>query len=108
MDNQQMIRRLQNAGIEFAPGMTEAELERAEAVFGFRFPKEIREFLSCGVPAGGSFFDYRDISEENRRRFRSFQESIEGSFQFDLENNRKTMSVMLGEKNRLFGGFCIL
>lgn len=67
MDKLNMIKRLRNAGMYFAQGMTAAQLDRAEAVFGFRFPREIREFLSLAVPVEKCFFDYRDISEENQK-----------------------------------------
>ena len=63
MDVSRMINRLKNVGIQFEEGMTEKELDSAEKYFQFRFPIEIREFLSCGVPVGSSFFDYRDISD---------------------------------------------
>lgn len=98
MDNQQMIERLKKVGISFDPGMSKAELDRAESAFRFHFPKEIRDFLSCGVPVGSSFFNYRDISEKNVKRFHEFQASIERSFRFDLENNREDMLEMFGEK----------
>lgn len=98
MDNKHMIARLKKAGISLEPGMSESELDRAERVFQFRFPKEIREFLSCGVPVGSSFFNYRDISEENVKRFHDFQAFIERHFRFDLENNRDDMLEMLGER----------
>lgn len=98
MDNNQMIERLKKAGISFESGMSKAELDRAETVFQFHFPKEIREFLSFGVPVGSSFFDYRDISERNVKRFYEFQAFIERSFRFDLENNREDMLEMFGQK----------
>ena len=91
MDNHQMIKKLKKAGVSFAPGMSAFELDRAENVFGFHFPKEIREFLSCGVPVGGFFFDFNDTSEPNQAQFQQFQESIVESFRFDLENNRGDM-----------------
>ena len=98
MDNRYMIDRLKKVGISFAPGMSGAELDRAETVFQFRFPKEFRDFLSCGTPVGSSFFDYRDISASNVNRFHEFQASIESGFRFDLANNREDMIALLGEK----------
>lgn len=98
MDAIRMINRLKNVGIQFEDGMTEKELDRAEKFFQFRFPKDIREFLSCGVPVGSDFFDYRDLSEDNLARFRKFATSIERSFRFDLKNNREDMLEMLGGK----------
>ena len=79
-----LIQKLRNAGLCFAQGMTQEQLNQAEEVFGFRFPGEIREFLGCAVPVGKDFFDYRDVSEENQKAFRSFQEWLEAQFRFDL------------------------
>ena len=78
--------------------MSRDELDRAESVFNFRFPSEIRQFLFCGVPVGSSFFNFRDVTEKNIKLFSEFQDSIEKSFQFDLENNREEMLELLGEK----------
>ena len=97
LDNKYMIDRLKKAGISFESGMSDAELDRAEIAYQFRFPKEIREFLSCGVPFGSTFFNYRDFSEENLARFQRFQASIERSFRFDLENNRDDLVELLCE-----------
>lgn len=91
MDNMKMMERLKKAGFSFAPGMTGQQLEQAETVFGFRFPREIRDFLSCGVILGKEFFDYRDLSAENQKQFRDFQEMIGDRFRFDLERNRDCM-----------------
>lgn len=98
MNNRLMIERLKNAGVSFEPGMSRVELDQAETAFQFRFPKEVREFLSCGLPVGSAFFNYRDLSAENVNRFHEFQASIEGSFRFDLENNREDMLEMLGQR----------
>ncbi len=98
MDNRKMTECLKNVGITFETGMSREELDRAQAVFHFCFPKEVREFLLCGVPVGLSFFNYRDISQANVNRFREFQASIESSFRFDLENNREVMLEMLGQR----------
>ena len=92
-----LIQKLRNAGLCFAQGMTQEELNRAEEVFGFRFPKEIREFLSLAVPVGKDFFDYRDVSPENQNRFCDFQNRIVDDFRFDLENNREDMLELLAQ-----------
>ena len=98
MDYRYMIERLKKVGISFESGMSRDELDRAESVFQFHFPKELRELLSCGVPVGSSFFNYRDISEKNVDQFHEFQASIERSFRFDLENNREDLFEMLGHR----------
>lgn len=92
-----LIQKLRNAGLCFAQGMTQEELNRAEEVFGFRFPKEIREFLSFAVPVGKDFFDYRDVSPENQKRFCDFQNRIVDYFRFDLENNREDLLELLAQ-----------
>jgi hypothetical protein len=90
-----MKEELKKVGISVEPGMTAEALDRAEKIFGFRFPREIREFLSCCVPVGKDFFDYRDVSQENQKRFCDFQKRIEDDFRFDLENNREDMKELL-------------
>lgn len=97
MDNFRRTQDLKKAGIPMERGMTAAQLDRAEAVFGFRFPREIRAFLSFAVPVGKDFFDYRDVSEENQKKFREFQNWMEDQFRFDLENNREDMLELLAE-----------
>lgn len=98
MDNHQMIVKLKNAGISFAPGLSDFELYRAETVFNFRFPKEIREFLSCAAPVGAQFFNYTDLSEKNQIHFRHFQDAIEECFRLDLTDNREDLQEMLGNR----------
>lgn len=97
MDNRNMIERLRNTGICLEPGMTPEALDRTEQVFGFRFPREIREFLSLAVPVEKGFFDYRDVSEENQKKFQEFQKWIEDTFLFDLANNRQNLLELLAE-----------
>lgn len=90
--------RLKQAGLPFSRGMTSDELDRAEYSFGFRFPDEIRQFLSIAVPSDPAFFSYRDTSEENLERFRTFQTSVEQAFLFDLAENREELYERLGRK----------
>lgn len=92
-----MKKALKKVGISVEPGMTAEALDRAEKIFGFRFPREIREFLSCCVPVGKDFFDYRDVSPENQKRFCDFQNRIVDYFRFDLENNREDMLELLAQ-----------
>lgn len=94
----QLIERLKQAGVQFEKRMTAGELDRAEAFFEFRFPREIREFLMLAVPVGEEFFDYRDCSEENRKRFDTFYDWMEAQFRFDLEHCRDLLLEFTGEK----------
>lgn len=90
--------RLKRAGLSFSQGMTSEELDWAEYSFGFRFPDEIRQFLSIAVPSDPAFFSFRDTSEENRECFRTFQTSVEQAFLFDLAENREELYERLGRK----------
>ena len=93
-----LIDRLKKAGVIFEKGMTEQELDLAEEFFGFRFPAEFRTFLSEAVPVGKNFFDYRDRSPENLKRFVGFEEQMESDFRFDLnaKENREELLELLG------------
>lgn len=98
MNNHEMIERLKNVGIAFEAGLRNEEIEKAQAVFGFRFPSEIRSFLACGLPIGDRFFNWRDLSPTNIGRFNSFNQSVDRAFQFDLENNADDLSALLGDR----------
>ena len=93
-----LINSLGKAGVRFDTGMTPCELDRAEECFGFRFPKEIRNFLMLAVPVGEDFFDYRDCSGENLDRFAGFHSRMEEDFRFDLKNCREFLLELVGEK----------
>ncbi len=50
---------MQLQGISFAPGLTEAQCEAAEAAHGFHFPPDLRSFLQYALPVGERFPDWR-------------------------------------------------
>lgn len=97
MNSYKMIRKLKKAGILFAAGLRREEFTEIEAFFGFRFPREIREFLSRAVPVGEEFFDWRDLSEANLQKFRDFQKRIEEAFLFDAEHCEDLLREFLGD-----------
>lgn len=41
---------LQDRGVTLASGLTARELQRVEEVHRFRFPPDLRSFLSCALP----------------------------------------------------------
>lgn len=45
--------------IEFDAGLTNAEIEQAEAVHKFRFPPDLRRFLQTALPVGDGFPNWR-------------------------------------------------
>ena len=97
MDNQKMIERLQAAGISFEAGLTADEIEHAESLFGFRFPQEIKSFLSCALPVGEDFFNWRDWTETNLEKFNAFQQNIEDSCSFDVDHCEGLLREFLGD-----------
>src|SRR5947209_1422693 len=54
-----LVDQLRDRGITFDAGLTDAEVEVAEARFGIRFPPDLRAFLQTGLPCGQSFPDWR-------------------------------------------------
>jgi len=50
---------LRAAGVAVLPGLSDAELARAEAEFGFAFPHDLRAVLGLGMPSGLGFPDWR-------------------------------------------------
>ena len=45
-----IIDKLKSKGIVFANGLTEEEFARIESLYNIKFPKELKEFLSVGLP----------------------------------------------------------
>ncbi|CAA7056888.1 unnamed protein product [Microthlaspi erraticum] len=54
-----VIAHLKNSGIKIQPGLSDAELARVEAEFGFFFPPDLRVILSAGLSVGAGFPDWR-------------------------------------------------
>src|SRR5512140_416857 len=53
--------------VEFGPGLTDAEVERAEQRFEFRFPPDLRAFLQTALPRAAYFPDWRAGDEVRLR-----------------------------------------
>ena len=83
--NWQTIHQLiQGNGFTIATGLTDTELERAEAVIGGKFPPDLREFLAFGLPIGKRAPNWREPDSE------SIREQLAWPFDgmaFDIENN---------------------
>ena len=50
-------------GVEILPGLTDEEVEKAEAKFGFTFPPELREFLQVGLPT--KWHNWRELIKDS-------------------------------------------
>ena len=62
-----LARTLRGRGIALAPGLTDRQLEAAEAAHGFRFPTDLRAMLAFALPVGRRFPDWRDPNSERIR-----------------------------------------
>ncbi|KAL6859099.1 hypothetical protein ACP4OV_018101 [Aristida adscensionis] len=54
-----VLSHLRASGVAVLPGLSEAELARAEAEMGFAFPPDLRAVLAMGLPSGPGFPDWR-------------------------------------------------
>lgn len=79
-----IIEELRGRGIDFAPGLSDADVVSIESRFGFRFPPDLCELLQAGLPKGERFPDWRSGSEEQLRDW--LDTPRQGIF-FDIENN---------------------
>lgn len=50
MKYNQIVNKMKNNGIVFANGLTEKEFEEIEKIYNIKFPKDLKEFLSIGLP----------------------------------------------------------
>src|SRR5260221_1956159 len=71
-------------GIDFVPGLTDAEVVRVERKFTFRFPPDLRAFLQTGVPRGEQFPDWRS---GNQAKLRDWLDIPRQGMFFDIERN---------------------
>ncbi len=70
--------------VEFAPGLTDAEIVAVEGRFGFQFPPDLREFLQTALPCGQGFPNWR--SGEGASLHEQLALPVEGIC-FDVEHN---------------------
>ncbi|GAB2282615.1 hypothetical protein Dimus_017154 [Dionaea muscipula] len=56
---EKLISHLHASGIQIKPGLSDAEIARAEAEFGFVFPPDLKAVLQAGFPIGPGFPDWR-------------------------------------------------
>uniref|UniRef100_A0A7C9CK72 Knr4/Smi1-like domain-containing protein n=1 Tax=Opuntia streptacantha TaxID=393608 RepID=A0A7C9CK72_OPUST len=54
-----LITHLHSSGIQVDPGLSDPEVARAEAEFGFAFPPDLKAVLCAGLPVGPGFPDWR-------------------------------------------------
>lgn len=62
-----IVSQMKDVGVEFSPGLTDAEAARAESRYGFRFPPDLRAFLLTALPRGEKFPDWRSGDEAKLR-----------------------------------------
>ena len=52
---------LERAGVDFAPGLSELEVQGAEESYGLVFPPDLKMLLTFALPMGKSWPNWRDI-----------------------------------------------
>lgn len=77
----ELIDLLRRAGMEFTVGLTDIEIERAEAAYGFCFPPDLRAFLQAASPM---YYDWH--AEDDAHIRRAMSEPLDGIL-FDVEHN---------------------
>lgn len=70
--------------VEFDTGLTDAEVERTERQYQFRFPPDLRAFLQTALPRGAHFPDWR---AGESARLRDWLDAPRRGILFDVEHN---------------------
>ncbi len=83
----ELIEKMKGKNIKFQEGLSQKEIANAENAFSITFPKEIKEFLSYGLPVNDGFYNWRDCSKSNVEQVSRFQKRIDECFEFDFDNN---------------------
>jgi len=85
-----LLEAMQNKGIPFESGLTSSEAETIENSYGLRFPPDLRELLSAGLPVGDDFPNWRTGWIKRGPGSRSIVDLLDWPAEgicFDIENN---------------------
>ncbi|MCM3631654.1 SMI1/KNR4 family protein [Paenibacillus glycanilyticus] len=87
MEFTELIRKMKNAGVKFANGLTESEFEIIEQKYIVKFPPDLKQFLSIALPISDEFNNWRDMTDRNVQIIQErFNWCLEGML-FDIEHN---------------------
>jgi len=75
---------LEQAGVLFAPGLSESEIHQIQRRHHFLFPPDLKNFLMFALPISSGFINWRDADEEKISERLSWP--YEGMC-FDIEHN---------------------
>lgn len=92
-----IIDKLKSKGIVFANGLTEEEFARIESLYNIKFPKELKEFLSVGLPFA-EYTSYPPIVGEKEYYHYAFPFPVWNDFS---EENIKKNKEWIAEPKRL-------
>jgi len=82
---------MRQKGIAFESGLTAQELEAIEHRYSFRFPADLREFLSLGLPVSDDFPNWRTGRVDRGTDSRTIADLLNwpaDGICFDVENNK--------------------
>jgi hypothetical protein len=79
-----LIAELRPKILVFDPGLTDAEVERAEDAYEISFPVDLRDFLQTALPRGLGFPNWRSLDDRTIKEILSWP--LEGIL-FDVERN---------------------
>ncbi|MBX7223501.1 MAG: SMI1/KNR4 family protein [Blastocatellia bacterium] len=79
-----VFKTFQQQGITLAAGLSESQFTEIETRFGFRFPPDLRLFLSVAVPVGDDFPNWHHLHP--RQHYRFFRWPAQGMY-FDIFHN---------------------
>ena len=75
---------LEKSGVKMTQGLSDEEFAHIERLYGIRFPPDLRQFLSIGLPVSGGWPDWRLAGEQKIRDRLAWP--LEGII-YDIENN---------------------
>lgn len=97
-----LVEHLIRQGVDFRPGLSDAEVVLAEQTFGLRFPPDLRSILQHALPVSDGFPDWRScVNPELRERLAW---PLEGLL-FDVEYNAFWMEIWGSRPARLDDAF---
>ena len=96
--------RLAQAGVTFAPGLSPAEVERAERAYAIELPPDLRELLMFALPVSTGWPDWR--TTDDPRIWAQLRAPYEGIC-FDIEHNDFWLADWGEKPNTLAAAFAV-
>src|SRR4051794_18141778 len=92
MDSAQIVKKLNEKGVEFISGLKEEEIYEIEELYNLKFPPDLKELLMFALPISDGFVNWSDKSKKNIKSITDRLNLPLDGIIFDIEHNEFWMN----------------